>query len=336
MVSAKLNTTNTYPAVTNYWTPLYDNNDNEPTTTEEEINMTRTRKKPPTKPPTNKWTRRIAGQQEKRNQKEEERIIIDSGATLHFVTEDSNLPGTGPSELTVYLPDDSTLKSIGTTQLPFEQLSTQARKANILPGLTKSLISVNKMAESGYTTIFRPGDKGVTFHKEGTLTITTSAPPVLQGSKEKGEMLWTVSVPQTTRKKREEISNVHNLPSISQTIKYHHASAGYPVEDTWIKAINARNYATWPGLTAAAAQKHFSESDETQKGHMKRQQQGVRSTKALQPIPEEEDRAQEADGSPVPPKPKKMKDVYIQIHMASKTMCTNQPGRFPATSSSGN
>jgi hypothetical protein len=54
----------------------------------------------------------------------------------------------------VYLPDDLTLRATGTTQLPFEQLSTKARKANILPGLTKSLISVNKMAESGYTTIF--------------------------------------------------------------------------------------------------------------------------------------------------------------------------------------
>jgi hypothetical protein len=60
------------------------------------------------------------------------------------------------------------------------------------------------MAESEYTTIFRPGDKGVTFHKEGTLTITTSEPSVLQlqGCKMKGETLWTVSVPQTTRKKQ--------------------------------------------------------------------------------------------------------------------------------------
>jgi len=172
----------------------------------------------------------------------------------------------------VYLPDDSTLKATGTTQLPFEQLSAKVRKANILSCLTntKSLISVNTMAESGYTTIFRPGDEGVTFHKGGTLTIMTSGPLVLQGCKKKGETLWTVSVPQTMRKKREEVSNVHNLPSISQTIKYHHASAGYPVQDTWITVINAGNYATWPGITSAAVQKHFPESNEMHKGHMKR------------------------------------------------------------------
>jgi len=57
-----------------------------------------------------------------KNQKEEECIIIDLGATLHYVTEELNLPRTGPSELTVYLPDDSILRANGTTQLPFEQL----------------------------------------------------------------------------------------------------------------------------------------------------------------------------------------------------------------------
>ena len=209
------------------------------------------------------------------------------GATSHFVTEEMNLPRTGPSDITVYLPDNSTLKATGTTKLPFQQLSTKARKANILPGLTKSLISVNKMAESGYTTIFRPGDKGVTFHKEGTLTITTSEPPVLQGCKRKSETLWTGSVLQTTRKKRKEVSNVYNLPYVAQTIKYLHAPASYPVEDTWIKAINAGNYTTWPGITTAAVRKHFPKSDETQKGHMKRQQQGVRSTKTLETIPDD-------------------------------------------------
>ena len=119
-------------------------------------------------------------------------------------------------------------------------------------------------------------------------------------------------------------------------IKYHHASAGHPVKDTWITAINAGNYATWPGITSTAVRKHFPKSDETQKEHMKRQRQGVRSTKVLESIPEEENRATETKDSPKPPKPKKMIDVYIKIHMTSETMYTDQPGRFPATSSSGN
>ncbi len=67
---------------------------------------------------------------------------------------------------------------------------------------------------------------------------------------------------------------------------------------------------------------------------MKWQQQGVRSTKTLETIPE--DRAVENNNSPTPPTPKKMKDVYVKIHSATETMYTDQPGWFPATSSSGN
>jgi TfoX/Sxy family transcriptional regulator of competence genes len=334
VISNKLNTTITHPAVTNYWTPFTDNDDDEPTTEEESINTIKSTKQKH-QPKSNKWKRRSARRHEMRQQRNEESIIIDSGATSHFVTEGLNLPATGPSDLTVYLPDDSTLRATSATQLPFEQLSDEARRANILPGLTKSLISVNKLAENGYTTIFRPGNEGVTFHKKGTLTITTSEPPVLQGHKRRGENLWTVSVPKT-KSKREEAANVYNLPSIAQTIKYLHAAAGYPTEDTWIKAIKAGNYISWPGLTATAARKHFPESDETHKGHMKRQRQGVRSTKTLQTINEDEENATEEHDSPVTPKPKKMKDLYVKVHSASDTMYTDQPGRFPATSSSGN
>jgi hypothetical protein len=97
------------------------------------------------------------------------------------MSKELNLPKTGRSQITVFLPDDSTLQATSMTQLPFKELSTKAREANIIPRLTKSLLSVNKMAENGYTTIFRPGNKEVTIHKEGTLTITMSEPPVLQG-----------------------------------------------------------------------------------------------------------------------------------------------------------
>jgi hypothetical protein len=60
---------------------------------------------------------------------------------------------------------------------------------------------------------------------------------------------------------------------MGQTIKYLHTAVGYPVEKTWTKAINAGNNNIWPGLATATVRKHFPESDETQKGHIKRQQQ---------------------------------------------------------------
>ena len=123
------------------------------------------------------------------------------------------------------------------------------------------------MSEEGYTTIFHPGEEGVTIHKSGTVSIATKEPPILQGCKPKGAKLWTISADETTKK--EQANNVYNLPSISQTVQYLHAAAGFAVEEMWIKAIKAGNYNTWLTLTPSTVQRHFPESDETQKGHMK-------------------------------------------------------------------
>ena len=43
----------------------------------------------------------------------------------------------------------------------------------------------------------------------------------------------------------------------------------------WIKAINAGFFALWPMLTARSVNMYFSESPETQKGHMRQQRQEV-------------------------------------------------------------
>jgi hypothetical protein len=57
---------------------------------------------------------------------------------------------------------------------------------------------------------------------------------------------------------------------------------------------------------------------------MKQQRQGVRSTKILESIPVEEQSAIGPDNSPTPLTPKKMKDVYIKIHMTNNTMEDSQ------------
>ena len=60
--------------------------------------------------------------------------------------------------------------------------------------------------------------------------------------------------------RRPSVISIHSL----------HAAAGFPTKDLWIKAIKNGNYATWPGITVEAVNKHFPESVETQEGHMKK------------------------------------------------------------------
>ena len=211
-------------------------------------------------------------------------MVVDSGATSSFVRPEENLPITGPSNKVVALPDGSTIQATHTTILPFESLSDEARKADVLPGLRpNSLVSVGKLADADYTTIFHPRGRGVTVHKKNTFRVQLWRKPVLQGWRD-ANGLWRLSRDETkpiraSRSKQEVAASVYSLPSMPQTIRYLHAAAGFPTKDSWIKAIKNGNYATWPGITAEAVNRHFPESIETQKGHMKKQRQNVRSTK---------------------------------------------------------
>ncbi len=123
---------------------------------------------------------------------------------------------------------------------------------------------------------------------------------------------------------KERASNVYDLPSINQTVKYLHAAGGFPTKETWLKAINAGNVATWPTINSSIVRRHFPESDETAKGHMKKQRQGVRSTRVLE---------DSETNSPTIPK---AKDIYTKVHKATETIHTDQTGRFPAISNKGN
>ena len=117
-----------------------------------------------------------------------------------------------------------------------------------------------------------------TVHKPRSLNIKTHSKPVLQGWQD-GMGFWQISPEQVQeqplqsenrRSENNEVAaNVYSLPSILQVIKYHHAAAGFPTKDTWVKAIKAGYYVSWPGLTAEAASKHFPEAEEIQKGLIK-------------------------------------------------------------------
>ena len=125
---------------------------------------------------------------------------------------------------------------------------------------------------------------------------------------------------------------MYNLPSTKQIVRYLHACAGFPTKTTWLKAIRARSYNTWPHLSAKNVQKHFPESDETQQGHMRSIKQGIRSTKAKLPAREVEQK----DGTTLTLPLKKHNDVYFRVEEMKETMYTDQTDVFPVRSRRGN
>ena len=158
-----------------------------------------------------------------------------------------------------------------------------------MPGLARnSLLSASKFADAKYVTYLTP-DK--VFDDLWDLKLTITQEEILKGWQCKTTGLWRVPLTLVMFEKKEDtilldrtnpkhaINSAYKLPSTEQLIRYLHACAGYPTKETWVKAIRAGNYVSWPGLTIKKVNKYYPEMDETPKGRMIKVQQGVCSTK---------------------------------------------------------
>ena len=92
--------------------------------------------------------------------------VIDSGATSSFWRpEDAHIKTGEASGKVVVMPNGQETRSSEKALLPNEQLNEAARDLDVLPELQhNSLLSVVKLADAGYTTVFHAGDGGVTVH----------------------------------------------------------------------------------------------------------------------------------------------------------------------------
>ena len=117
-------------------------------------------------------------------------MVLDSGAMSCFVRGADNLTVTGILHLSVTLPNGDSIKAMHTVDLPFAQLSPAAKHAHVLPHpKTHSLVSVGKLTDAGYTTVFHPGSLGVTIHSKQHINIRQKCKPILQAWRDKNG-LW--------------------------------------------------------------------------------------------------------------------------------------------------
>ena len=153
------------------------------------------------------------------------------------------------------MPNGQTLSTSVKALLPNKLLNPQARECDILPGLQhSSLVSVGKLADAGYCTIFMPGNQGVKVFNGNDVKVNVSGDAVLRGWRDP-QGLWRVpmddgeSITLSQQQLEESVNNVFDLPSTAQTIRYLHACAGFPTKRTWIRAIKKGNFVGWPMVT---------------------------------------------------------------------------------------
>jgi hypothetical protein len=199
------------------------------------------------------------------------------------------------------------------------------------------------MADHGYIAVF---DKNEARSYDGTTTtITALEEPIIVAPRYENTGLWKMELDLDFKILGQEHSEqfvvgvdeanaILDLPNTRQSLMYFHAAVGFPVKETFLDAVRARNYATWPGLTTTLIAKHFPDLDETQKGHMKGQRKGVRSTRVK---PAYEIKIEPGTEDP-PPKLigiKKMDDIFVKIYELVEEIHTDQTGAFPVTSQQG-
>jgi hypothetical protein len=259
--------------------------------------------------------------------------MLDSGASKTFVNSGRGMQLTGPSNKIVVTANGTELPASNTALLPTRALSKGAREAIVVPGMSqRALMSVATLANNGYTTVFLPGQEGVNVFHANDVDISSIAPPALQGWRD-DRGLWMVSVTgETTISQNIDVAetamSVYDLPNTKEVVRFLHAALGTPTRATLLTAAQNGNLVTFPGMTPENISRHFPESDETQKGHMKQTKQGVRSTKIV-----DKDAMLGFKQQPGI----KHKDVYLMVFDATKKlMFSDQTGKFSIRLARGN
>ncbi len=195
-----------------------------------------------------------------------------------------------PSEKVFMLPDKTRIRASKKMRLK-HNLRPKASKMNIVPNLHSTLMSIPKMADADYIAVF--GKKEARIYNSTTTIVSASKDPILIAPRCQDTGLWKLDLgynvlgrkyPDYFIKGVDKANAIFNLPNTQQSLLYHHALAGFPPKETFLAAVWAGNYATWPGFTTTLIHKHFPDSDKTQKGHIKGQRKGVWSTKVSAPV----------------------------------------------------
>jgi hypothetical protein len=232
-------------------------------------------------------------------------------------------------------------------ELLFDRLPTAAKDVQVFPTMQGPLIGCGKLATNGCGIWFDNENGSVvssaTKNKIKAIIATTGDDLLLAAPFDKQSLTWKTTVqpprvvPVATTVQPPRVipvaNNVHRLRIEEQLCDYFQRAAGHPVKKTWLAAIKAGEYATWPGLTYELVSNHLYDTEETSMGHLHKRRQNIRSTK-IKPKPIQntvEDLELELQGQFFI---KKDRTERVGVHLVGMEdlngmIPTDQTGRFP-------
>jgi hypothetical protein len=177
----------------NYWSPLAcPVKEEEEPISESHTNIEKAMSAIVTRNPPNKIAAHWA--QKLQNRKSRRFAFLDSRATSRAAPEEDapDLDDTRqPSQKTFMFPDARTGKATKKMLLK-HNLRLAAREKNIVPRLHSALVSIPKLADAGYTTVFNKN--GAVIYDDETKKITATSPPVLESKRCEHTGMWTLDL----------------------------------------------------------------------------------------------------------------------------------------------
>jgi hypothetical protein len=237
------------------------------------------------------------------------------------------------------------MQQIGEGELPFDRLPTAANDAQVFPSMQSPLIGCGKLATNGCGIRFDNENgsvvNGATKDKIRALIARSGDDLLLAAPFDNQSLTWKTAVPGPRVDQPVPLNlaqNIQRLRTKEQLVEYLHRAASHPVKKTWLAAIKAGEYATWPGLTYELVSKHLQNTEETAMGHLHKRRQTIRSTKPI-PVPSNtvEDLEPELQGQFFLNKDRTQRVGVHLIGMEELNgmISTDQTGRFPVKSIKG-
>jgi hypothetical protein len=245
--------------------------------------------------------------------------------------------------------------------LPIWQLPTAAQKeTNLFSQFWEPLLSIGLLCDYGCTAMFTRD--AVTIQKDNAV--------ILHGPREPHTGLWKIpldpALPLPTPATqipvpyaanytnhvhsdsdsgilRHQANSTYHQPTQAALVSFLHTAAGSPVPSTWVRAIHAGHFATWPGLTAELVHKHLPPSLATAKGHLDQQRHNIRSTQAPTnlPVPDTISSnnnmpAHTNDSAPIQENPNiRTHHIFAVSHDLKSQIASDLTDRFPTTAIHG-
>jgi hypothetical protein len=269
-------------------------------------------------------------------------IIYDSGATNNYEGIDGNAVNVKPDHNPVRIKgvsgDGVQSTHVGEVNiLGLEHLPSSAKITRLFPELKDiALMSVGQMADHGCISIFYSDRVEVIHNGKLVLTGTRNA------DTNQVYYIDQDGVPEITDENAVELAMraINQSASAKDMVAFHHQSFFSPCIGTLKRALRNNYITNVPELTAETLQRHRPLTKATVKGHLNRRRKNLQSTKTKQKQPRqtmeldewiptilEEDTTSDSCFVAL---------IDAPTHEQTGKAYSDQTGRFPVTSSSGN